>query len=220
MITFIDIETIPDQTPGAVDEFTANIKAPAQYKKPESIAKWIEDNKHSAGNEAWLKTSFDGGRGQIACICLAFENSSAVELKGSENEILHNLNSVIKNHAEFTMVEPSPYFVGHFISGFDLPFLHKRFIVSGIKPSFKLKPHGRHGQHFFDTMVEWCGYKGSIKMDALAKLLGVQGKTQGMDGSQVWPEYQKGNIDKIVDYCADDVECVRAIYNKLNFIAA
>ena len=54
-------------------------------------------------------------------------------------------------------------------------------------------------------------------MDNLAKAIGVSGKTEGMDGSQVWPEYQKGNIDKIMDYCADDVLCTKYIYKRLTF---
>jgi hypothetical protein len=66
-------------------------------------------------------------------------------------------------------------------------------------------------------MIEWAGFGNRISMDNLAKALGVKGKTVDMDGSQVWPEFEKGNIDKIANYCVDDVECTREIYNRLTF---
>ena len=39
---FFDIETIPSQLPGIRDELASAVTAPAQYKKPESIAEWLK----------------------------------------------------------------------------------------------------------------------------------------------------------------------------------
>ena len=40
---FIDIETVPDQECPKFLGIPARIQPPANYKKPESIAKWWED---------------------------------------------------------------------------------------------------------------------------------------------------------------------------------
>ena len=140
-----------------------------------------------------------------------------VVITGKESEILNGLNLFIAENTLHKIHETKPYFIGHNSKQFDLPFIHKRFVINQIKPTFNLVAHGRHGANCFDTMEEWAGFNNRVSMDNLAGYLGIKGKTEGMDGSQVWPEYQAGNIDKIANYCADDVGCTRAIYNRLTF---
>ena len=238
----IDIETIPDQSENAIDEImeTLVVKAPDLTKPkliellgldpkagkfktvPELKELWLSTNEHTAKREQaeqkWLKTSFDGAKGQICGICISFigvDSECVYKFSGDEKEILTELNNAIfdKSKSEAT----KPYFIGHNSISFDIPFLHKRFIINKIKPKFELVAHGKHNYTAFDTMTEWAGFGQRISMDNLAKAIGVSGKTEGMDGSQVWPEYQKGNIDKIMDYCADDVLCTKYIYKRLTF---
>jgi hypothetical protein len=240
MNIFIDIETIPDQTKNAVELIAEHltVKAPDLTKpklidalgldqkkdKFKTVAElkdlWLLENEHSAkadqAKQQWLKSSFDGGSGQICCICVAIEDAYTEKFIGTELEILESLNRYILSFAKASQTL-KPYFIGHNSIKFDLPFLHKRFVINQVKPSFDLIAHGRHGVNCFDTMIEWAGFGNRISMDNLAKALGVKGKTEGMDGSQVWPEFEKGNIDKIADYCVDDVECTREIYNRLTF---
>ena len=63
----------------------------------------------------------------------------------------------------------------------------------------------------------WEGFNGRIKLDTLAKILNVGKKTEGIDGSKVFGEWQEGNIEKIADYCNDDVQLTLDIYNKLTY---
>jgi hypothetical protein len=239
MNIFIDIETIPDQTKSAVELIAEHltVKAPDLTKpklidllglgadgKFKTVAElkelWIENHgsmaKTDQAKQQWLKTSFDGSKGEICCICVAIEDGEVAKFIGSEFWILNQLNEYIQTFAKASQTL-KPYFIGHNSIKFDLPFLHKRFVINQVKPSFDLIAHGRHGVNCFDTMIEWAGFGNRISMDNLAKALGVKGKTEGMDGSQVWPEFEKGNIDKIADYCVDDVECTREIYNRLTF---
>ena len=109
---------------------------------------------------------------------------------------------------------PSVTFVAH-NKKFDLPFLFKRFVINGIEPKFNFDAYAK--KHIC-TMELWEGFGGRISLDNLANQLGLGGKYEGMDGSQVWPEFKAGNIDKIAEYCADDVRLLREIYNKINFI--
>ena len=212
---FIDIETLPEQNPN-MEEYKAGIKAPAQYKKQESIDKWLADNADSEAEKAWLKTSFDGGKGQLCCIGVSINGDTRV-LTGSEANMLVSLNAFIGEFTDFAQVKQEVMFIAH-NAKFDLPFLHKRFVINQIKPQFKTVWHGRHGQHHYCTMEAWAGFGGKISQTNLCKLLGIEPKKGDMDGSQVWPEYQKGNIDKIAEYCKSDVETVIEIYNRLNWL--
>ena len=100
---------------------------------------------------------------------------------------------------------------------FDIPFIWHRSVINQVEPSKFFKPHGRHNSDHFCTMEGWAGFGGKISLNNLAKILDLGAKTEGMDGSQVCPEYEKGNIKKIADYCLDDVRLTRKIYNKLTF---
>ena len=239
----MDLETIPDQTPGALEKImeAITVKSPDLTKpklidalglcqkndKFKTVAElkefWLELHGEQAreeqATEQWLKTSFDGAKGQICCIGAAYEDNEPVSFVGAEIDILKQFNEWVHSISAVRAVESAipPNFIGHNLIKFDLPFLHKRMVINGVKPKFKLIPHARHGLTAFDTMIEWCGFGNGISMDNLADALGLKGKTEGMDGSQVWPEYQKGNIDKIASYCIDDIICTRNIYNKLTF---
>ena len=221
MKVFIDIETIPDQTDGALDNFISEVSAPGQYKKPESIAQWIADNAKSEGEQQWLKTSFDGARGQICCICYAIEDRAVdrfyVNDQFNESDILAMFNTSLSYDLDLRGETMRPYFIGHYIKGFDLPFLFKRMVINQVQPSFKFNPFGRHGSDFYDTMEAWEGFKGSISLVNLASALGFNAKAD-MSGADVWPAFKSGEYEKIAKYCAEDVEAVRKVYNKINFI--
>jgi len=211
----IDIETIPDQSPTAKQEIAETIKHPVQMKKQETIDDWHNGSGKYAGEkekaieEKWLKTSFDGGYGQICCICFDMGgHEHSLTTTGDDRDLLSNFWDIINETKE------SLYFIAH-NAKFDLPFLWHRSIVNNVIPAKFFKPHGRHGSDHFCTMEAWAGFNGKIGLDRLAKILRLGSKTEGMDGSQVWPEFQKGNIQKIADYCMDDVRLTKAIFERL-----
>ena len=65
---YLDIETIPAQSPEYRDKVRATIKPPGNIKKPESIAAWMAENADAAVDETVAKTSFDPAAGHICCI--------------------------------------------------------------------------------------------------------------------------------------------------------
>jgi predicted PolB exonuclease-like 3'-5' exonuclease len=231
----IDIETIPDQTKDAVKKIaeTLTVKAPSSYNKPDFIKDlnldqskyksvselrelWVQElgepKKIEQAKEQWLKTSFDGGRGQIACIVIKIiDEDLTIEFSGDEKNILTQFWNTVNEKTEL------PFFIAH-NAKFDLPFLWHRSVVNNVKSAPKFNPHGRHGNNHFCTMEAWAGFGGRISLNNLADILGEGSKTDGMDGSQVWPEYQAGNIDKIVSYCVDDVELTSRVYKRLRFM--
>jgi len=218
----IDIETVPCQWAGIRDEYAAAVKAPASYSKPESIQKWLEENRQAEGEAAWLKTSFDGGMGQIVCIGWAIDDNKPESLHTAnlspenEAEVLREFFAAMRFHHDNAGRRPP--LVGHNIVAFDLPFVWKRSVVHGIKPPVwwprDPKPWG---ETVYDTMTQWAGVKERISLDKLCRVLGVGGKTGGPTGADVWPMVQAGRIKEVAEYCRHDVEITRACYRRMTF---
>ncbi len=214
---YTDIETLPSQDEAYFEEVKAKVTAPGQYKKPESIEKWLEENREAEAIEALKKTSFDGGRGHVCTISWAKDGG---EIETAHAKTLADERHIIEEF--FATFDPyhSTQLVGHNITGFDIGFLRKRAICLGIKmpdrQSFPRDPKP-WDRNVFDTMTAWAGGTNRISLDELCKILGIEGK-DGFDGSQVAEAWANGEHDKIAQYCADDVNRVREIHRR--FMAA
>jgi predicted PolB exonuclease-like 3'-5' exonuclease len=105
--------------------------------------------------------------------------------------------------------ELSPQLVTFNGSGFDLPVLRYRAMVHGV---FAPGMHNRAYYHrYTDDCVDLCdvlssfSYGGKVKLDELSRIMGLPGKPDGMDGSQVAAYFNAGRIQEIADYCKSDV---------------
>ena len=224
MNIFFDIETVPSQDQATKDEIAASIAPPAQYKKPESIAAWLAENRDAEAEAAWLKTSFDGGAGQVCVIGWAIDDdkpmSRHVADLGREEEcellagFFHSLTS-LHSGTNGTI----PHLIGHNIIGFDLPFLWKRCMVLGVKPPIWFPRNPKPwSDTVSDTMLLWdATQRAGGSMDRLCRLFGIEGKGD-MDGSKVWPMVKAGDIESVSSYCRGDVERTRAMYRRMLFI--
>ena len=116
-------------------------------------------------------------------------------------------------------------------SGFDLPVLHYRALVHGIPGccywdqgendrEFKFNNylsrfHARHT----DLMDVLAGYvnRAWAPLDEVAQLCGLPGKL-GMDGSQVFEAFKRGELAAIRDYCETDVANTYLLYLRFQLI--
>jgi predicted PolB exonuclease-like 3'-5' exonuclease len=217
---FLDIETIPNQSPEYRAKVRQAIKAPAQYKKQDSIDAWMAENAESATDEAIAKTSFDPSAGHICCIGWAVGDapSQYYDMQRVEDEatMLDGFFYNVREDAGVHMVR----WIGHYISGFDLRFLINRAIVLGVKlPSSMILPRDIKpwSDQVFDTMTAWAGNKDRISQDNLAQALGLEGKGD-FDGSMVAKAWADGQHSKIAEYCRNDVETVRSIYRRFEAV--
>ena len=236
MDQYFDAETVPDQSDGAYEEFYDAIEAPAQMKKPETIADWHAGNgkyagaKLNAAEEAWRKTGLSGTRGELVCMSFALDDRDVINvgrtLEETEASLLVNyfdaLNNEIDAAAEEYGVDPKyakvSKWIGHNITGFDLRFLWNRCVINNVRPPiaipYKAKPWD---DNVFDTMVEWAGLTGKDKsQDAICKAMGYDGKGD-IDGSKVWEYIKAGRYQEIFDYCDSDVEKVRLMHRRMTF---
>lgn len=92
---------------------------------------------------------------------------------------------------------------------FDLPVIMYR----ALKNMISLPDYWMENNHHTDLKFELSrgNSNNTASLDHMAKLLSFPGK-MGMDGSQVWDEYQAGNLNSIRDYCETDVLNTYLIY--------
>lgn len=214
---YFDIETIPDQNPGALEQALENVKPPANLKKQESIDKWLAENREQAAWDAIAKTSFDGGAGHVCTIGWA-KNDGEVEVRHAESRVEEA--DVIREFFGSLDCYHSETLVGHNIFGFDIPFLLKRAVVLGIElPDSSAFPRDPKpwDKTIFDTMTAWAGARDRISLDRLCGILNIPGK-DGFDGSMVAEAWANGEHQRIAEYCDDDVRRVRSIHRR--FLAA
>lgn len=231
----LDIETVPDQTPGAKEAIAAGLTPPGNISKAETIAKWMEETRPILAEEAWRKTALDGAAGQIVVASLAINDAPPLTFfdeawQTAEVRILKALFAAIEDAtggralAGGGRAGVKPLFIGHCLVDFDLRFIFQRAVIHGIQPPacipFNAKPWG---DEVFDTMTQWAGAKGRIKLDRLCRTLGIATKGHELDsgddidGSKVWDFVKAGRIVEVADYCAGDVERARQAYKRMTF---
>lgn len=217
MIIFFDLETIPCTNPEVIGDLRKTITPPGNIKKAESIALWLDENGEQAINDLVAKTSFDGMYGSLACIgfTAAHDTTLCTDKDCSEYDAISEFYYFIE-----TLPSADIKFCGHNIAGFDLPFLKHRSMILGIKPPAQLlkamnaKPWD---DCIADTMLMWNQDKQKrVSLDKLARALGIRGK-DGFDGSMVANEWFNGDRSKVIEYCKNDVEITRQVYNRLTF---
>ena len=115
--------------------------------------------------------------------------------------------------------------------GFDLPVLNYRALVHGISAArfwdlgeddrdFKWNNYiSRYHMRHVDLMDLLAMYQphASAPLDQMAQLCGFPGKL-GMDGSQVWNAYLRGELQSIRDYCETDVMNTYLVYLRFQLL--
>jgi predicted PolB exonuclease-like 3'-5' exonuclease len=218
----IDIETVPTQNIEQIAEIKGNISPPGNITKAESIQKWFDKNRESAGEEEVLKTSFNGGMGQVTHIGYKIEDTASQCIyvdnlsRDSERDILMKFDAVMLKHLDTTYKQP--YFIGHNIAEFDLKFLFHRFVVNNIKPSFIIPWSDAPWKNtYFDTMTGWSGFRNSVSLKQLCKYLDIPSPKGDLDGSKVWGAIQEGRYTEVANYCVDDADATYEAFKRLTF---
>ena len=155
----------------------------------------------------------------ISCALKEREDSFKVwSLAGeSEGELIQRFFEGIEKY--------TPQIVSWNGGGFDLPVLHYRGLIHGVKAprywelgdddrefkwnNYISRYHSRH-LDLMDLLALYQG-RGNAPLSDLAQLMGLPGKL-GMEGSQVWQAYQAGKLAEIRNYCEADVVNTYLIY--------
>lgn len=239
----LDIESIPDMRPGKREAYIQasreNFRAPSTLTKEQAaidlgltdaseikftskdamLAKWVErfreEKADEVGDAEWRKTSFDGAKGQICCIGVALDDGIPFQLFGDdEAAILHDFFAIADAHIRGNNLR-RPVFVGHNIAGFDLRFIFQRAVINRVQVPVWFPRNARPWDDSInDTMLMWAGHGGRISLASLCEALGIESDNE-MDGSMVYDLYAQGQIEKIAEYCADDVRITRECWRRM-----
>jgi len=112
-------------------------------------------------------------------------------------------------------------FIGHNIFEFDLPFILYRSNIHNVQPTHKLRllSYRAEREHIYDTQLEGKKIYGRyLRLNELAKLLGIEPPRFELDGSKVYA-YHKSGLDKEIHrYCMQQVELTLKMYDKMSLM--
>jgi predicted PolB exonuclease-like 3'-5' exonuclease len=105
--------------------------------------------------------------------------------------------------------EYKPQLVTYNGTGFDLPVLRYRAMLHKLSAPglFERSYFNRYSNDALDLCDALSSFGSSTKMklDEICKAMGLDGKPNNIDGSQVSEYYRTGRIQEIADYCVTDV---------------
>lgn len=211
-LTF-DIETIPmqgdlsetlkDEVSKKVDrELTKNPELAHDSEILEALKNKIMATNPYFGQVITIGLHIDSARGQ-----------GTEALVGTEEEILTRFWNMIKNHRGL--------FISYNGLSFDVPFIIKRSMYHGIKPSntdfLNTRRYTKY-PHFDcqEVISDWDRFRAPT-LRLACEHLGIPSPKEGeVEASQVYPAYLDGRIDEIAKYCERDVVATYELYKRLD----
>lgn len=221
-VLVFDIETVPD---------VAGLRRLHNYPATVSDAEVVQqvtEKRLSEGSSEFLPLYLQKIVA-ISCVIRRSTKEGLPQFKvGSLGQIGDDEKTIIT--AFYELIEKyTPQLVSWNGSGFDLPVLHYRALLNQVaaprywemgesndsdSKEFKWNNYiNRYHMRHIDLMDVLAKHnsRANAPLDALAKLCGFPGK-MGMDGSQVWPAYQAGQLEQIRQYCETDVVNTYLVY--------
>jgi len=205
---FIDIETYAGDNKPSLD----SIEAPANYTKPETIAKYKEENQ----DKVWRKQALHSLKGEIICIAFAV-NDSPVQCLFKEKD-KYEIELMMEFEEAVSGVS-YPCWIGHNFKRFDNIWLVHRAIkykLGGLKSMLPQRNSSyKYDTDCIDTMELFAVTSHSsdswYSLESISEFLGL-GKKES-SGADIHDMYVQGKYDEIISHCKKDIELVRDIYN-------
>ena len=218
-ILVFDIETIPDA------EGVRRVMSFGPELSDASVVEFALQRRRQATGNDFLPPHLH----RVVAISCALRERDGVRVwslgshADSESDIVQRFFDGIEKY--------TPQLVSWNGSGFDLPVLHYRAMLHGIpgccywdlgdnNKEFRYNNYlGRFHSRHTDLMDVIAGYQNRAwaPLDEMARLCGLPGKL-GMDGSQVWAAWSRGELAAIRDYCETDVANTYLLFQRFQLI--
>ncbi len=218
-ILVFDIETIPD-APGL-----RKVWSLGDDVSDDAVVELATQRRRQATGSDFLPTHLQ----RVVAVSCALRERDSVRIwslggaQDGEREIVQRFFDGIEKY--------TPQLVSWNGSSFDLPVLHYRALIHGIAGScywdlgesnrdFKFNNYlSRFHTRHMDLMDVLAGYvnRAWAPLDEIAQLCGLPGKL-GMDGSQVYGAFKRGEIEAIRNYCETDVANTYALFQRFQLI--
>jgi predicted PolB exonuclease-like 3'-5' exonuclease len=218
-ILVFDIETVPDAAA------LRKVWALGDDVSDDAVVELATQRRRQATGSDFLPTHLQ----RVVAVSCALRERDSVRIwslgavQDGEREIVQRFFDGIEKY--------TPQLVSWNGSSFDLPVLHYRALIHGIvgccywdlgetNRDFKYNNYlGRFHTRHVDLMDVLAGYvnRAWAPLDEIAQLCGLPGKL-GMDGSQVYGAWKRGEIEAIRNYCETDVANTYALFQRFQMI--
>jgi 3'-5' exonuclease len=165
--------------------------------------------------------------GKIVCISIGqikFEDGVAVgfnakSFSGDDEAAL--LDEFMRTAGGIMRKYPSMKWVGHYVKGFDIPYIVKRAVINRVAVirEFQVQKLKPWETCLLDTKEIWSfgsyGAGSSARLGHLSELLDIPTPKDDMAGYQVNRFYWQGRLPEIVTYCEKDIKACANIMLRL-----
>jgi len=223
-----DIETAPRLDPWVVEYAHEKVSPPKNYTKPDTIAKWWENEGAAAKAGAVAKCALSGTTGQVVAIGWAWM-AAGHAMAGptvitqsphmGEAELLDKFFVCVRAMRQGQNGRQArPTWTGYNITGFDICFLYQRAVALGVEMGVGLPVGAKPwSDSVLDLMHAWCGNaKGAmVKKEVCAKALGIDVPETAISGAEVPQLWAQGRHDQIAEHCRQDVDMEVEIFRRI-----
>ncbi len=228
---YFDAETLPPLYDNeGLEKFKQTIKVDGRIKKEEAKQKWIEENweeqfrklavntnkadfatfafsLNKEKTRCFINEEKDGKRFNEDIVNALYDSIREKVIELSDFDI-SSLSEEERNNDEFMKFVDIKW-CGFNIRKFDLDLLWKHAVKAKHRKLQRLIPRGRFDNNVIDLMEVFNGPE--IKYTSqqeVCDFLGIKGKPDEIDGSQVFDFWIQGRKDEIAEYNIFDVEKV------------
>jgi len=185
--------------------------------------KYSEDSELSSNQMFVKRAALLPEFGKIVCLSVGFilpnGETKLDSFYGEECDILERTYDLLNKVDKLGFI-----ICGHNVKNFDLPYIAKRMLINGIKlpkiiPTYVIKPWE---SRVLDTKEVWAfnSFGGLSSLNLVCTSLGLETSKEGeVNGSNMHKYYydnsNKTGLDKIKNYCEEDVKCTINLVKKL-----
>jgi len=209
-ILFLDIETIPagERLPPEA------IPVPGNISKQETIDKFKKEKAPALVEKEYRDRAKKPHKCKILCLSVAFnEDETKVYYDEDEKKILEQFQEDFKAYEGMAV---SFNWCGFNIIHFDIPIIWQRVAKYDLDFLRRYMPLKRYSPRIIDLMEYFYApnYREMVSFKEVCGFFGIKAKNE-LNGSKVYDYYLKGKIKEICQYCKEDNEGNREIYNKM-----
>lgn len=210
----VDLECAPDPARMDLPAPEHWLKAPANYKKPETIAAYREDQLRKWPDHLKEQGSVDPFLGRIVAIGATFQaDLPLTDFVGT----VHNNDERSLLHVFWTMAASCEHLIGFGLRDFDWDWLLMRSAYHGltIPRWWDPSPYTRHGLIDLQVLLnQGRAPKAGRSLAAVAEYFALEERPIG-DGADVPKWVEEGRWDLVTEHCASDVRTTRALLEKI-----
>lgn len=214
-VLFLDIETVPE-----FRDFSE--------MDDEKKILWEEKSKYQRKDEFTPEEFYERAGiwsefGKIICISVGYfsfrngiRNFRLTSFKGEEEKLLGEFTALLEEY----FFQPNQLLCAHNGKEFDFPYIARRMLIHNMRLPSKLNLFGKKPWEVphLDTLELWKfgDYKHYTSLKLLTHVLGIPSPKEDIDGSMVREVYyEKGELNRIVEYCERDVLAIAQVILRL-----